>query len=92
MMAPRKSKHAQTRARQRGYRDSDIDFVIKHGTNVDDGSFLTDGVVHRAIEKRKQEIRQFSRLKGTVVILQENVVASVYRPDKRRAKKLMGRR
>ena len=41
-MAPRKSKHAQTRARQRGYRDSDIDFVIKHGTNVDDGSFLTD--------------------------------------------------
>ena len=91
-MAPRKSKHAQTRARQRGYRDSDIDFVIQHGTNVDDGSFLTDGDVHRAIEKRKQEIQQFSRLKGTVVILRENVVLTVYRPDKRRAQKLIGRR
>jgi len=91
-MAPRKSKHAQARARQRGYRDSDIDFVIKHGTNVDDGSFLTDGDVHKAIEKRKQEIQQFSRLKGTVVILQENVVVTVYRPDTRRAKKLIGRR
>jgi hypothetical protein len=91
-MAPRKSKHAQTRARQRGYRDSDIDFVMKHGTNVEDGSFLTDGDVHRAIEKRKQEIQQFSRLKGTVVILRENVVLTVYRPDKRRAQKLIGRR
>ena len=91
-MAFRKSKHAQARARQRGYRDSDIDFVMKHGTDVDDGSFLTDGDVHRAIEKRKQEIQQFSRLKGTVVILRRNMVATVYRPDKRRTKKLIGRR
>ena len=91
-MAFRKSKHAQARARQRGYRDSDIDFVMKHGTDVDDGSFLTDGDVHRAIEKRKQEIQQFSRLKGTVVILRRNMVATVYRPDKRRAQKLIGLR
>ena len=91
-MAPRKSKHAQARARQRGYRDSDIDFVMKHGTDVDDGSFLTDGDVHRAIEKRKQEIQQFSRLKGTVVIVSGNTAVSIYRPDKRRAKKLIGLR
>jgi len=91
-MAFRKSKHAQARARQRGYRDSDIDFVMKHGTDVDDGSFLTDGDVHRAIEKRKQEIQQFSRLKGTVVIVSGNTAVSIYRPDKRRTKKLIGRR
>ena len=91
-MAPRKSKHAQVRARQRGYRDSDIDFVIKHGTNVDDGSFLTDGDVHKAIEKRKQEIQQFSRLKGTVVIVSGDTIVTTYRPDKRRTKRLLGLR
>ena len=91
-MAPQKSKHAQARARQRGYRDSDIDFVIKHGTNVDDGSFLTDGDVHKAIEKRKQEIQQFSRLKGTVVIVSGDTIVTTYRPDKRRVQKLIGRR
>ena len=91
-MKLRNSQHARARIRQRGFRDSDINFVMKHGTDVDDGSFLTDGDVHRAIEKRKQEIQQFSRLKGTVVILRRNMVATVYRPDQRRAKKLIGRR
>jgi hypothetical protein len=90
-MKPPKSKHAQARARQRGYRDSDIDFVMKHGTAVDDGSFLSDGDSHRAIEKLKQKIQKFSRLKGTVVIQRGDTVVTVYRPDKCRTKKLMGR-
>jgi len=64
---------------------------MKHGTAVDDGSFLSDGDVHRAIEERRQQIQQFNRLRGTVVIQRGDMVVTVYRPDKCRTKKLMGR-
>ena len=92
MMELRNSQHARARIRQRGFRDSDIDFVMKHGTDVDAGSFLTDKDVQSGIEAAKKVIRDLARLKGTMVIVSGNTAVSIYRPDKRRTKKLIGRR
>jgi Cys-tRNA synthase (O-phospho-L-seryl-tRNA:Cys-tRNA synthase) len=90
VMELRNSKHAQTRIRQRGFRDSDIDFVRKHGTDVDAGSLLTDKDAQRGIEAAKKQIRDLNRLKGTAVIVGGDTAVSIYRPDKRRFKKLIG--
>jgi hypothetical protein len=85
------SQHAEVRLRQRGYRDRDVDVVLAHGTPLDEATVLTDEDVARAISAMKREIRDIERLRGTAVILADGVVASVYRPDRRRLRRFMGR-
>ncbi len=83
------SKHVLVRTRQRGYREKDIETVRKHGTDVDAGFVLTDQDAQRGIEANEKENKDLERLKGTAVIVAGDTAVSIYRPDKRRRKKLM---
>lgn len=83
--------HAETRMRQRGYKDEDVDLVFRVGTRVADDAFLlTDKDAARAIRKRKQEIQQLERLRGSQVIVEGETLITLYhttmRPRRRNRK------
>jgi hypothetical protein len=85
-----KTKHGRRRMQQRGYRNADIELVMQHGTDVDDGYMLTNQDVHRAVERLKRRIRKLERLKGTYVVLGEsNELITTYRPDSYRTTRLL---
>jgi hypothetical protein len=85
------SRHAETRLRQRGFRDQDVEVVLVHGTPLNEATVLTDADVASAVAAKKREIHDLERLRGTAVILADGVVASVYRPSRRRLRRFMGR-
>lgn len=85
------TRHAETRMRQRGYKDEDVDLVFRVGTRVADDAFLlTDKDAARAIRKRKQEIQQLERLRGSQVIVEGETLITLYhttiRPRRRNRK------
>lgn len=92
------SKHAAIRARQRGYCQNDIRFVIEHGTEVPEGYLLRRKDVRSIVEHNKLtsnvHVERAIRLVGTFVpITTDGRAASVYRPCSRKCKHLLhGRR
>ncbi len=63
----RLTHHAETRMRQRGFRNVDVSLVLSVATRVaDDAFFLSDKDAAREIERRRRGIqRQLERLRGT---------------------------
>ncbi|WP_444452287.1 hypothetical protein ACTTAI_14780 [Rhodobacter capsulatus] len=79
--------HAEARMRQRGYRDADIGFVLSVATRVaEDAFFLSDKDASREIERRRHEIQQLERLRGTKVILEGESFVTIYHSDRRAAR------
>ncbi len=92
------SKHAATRARQRGYSQSDIRFVIENGTEVPDGYLLRKKDIRLMVEDEeltgKALMTWATKLEGTFVpSTKDGRAMSVYRPSSRKRKHLLhGRR
>ena len=85
-----KTKHARRRMQQRGYRNTDIELVMQHGTDVDDGYLLSNQDVHRVVKRLKRQIRKLEHLKGTYVVLGEgSELITAYRPDSYRTTRLL---
>jgi hypothetical protein len=84
------TKHARVRMRQRGYRGFDIELVLRYGTERQEAVVLTDADVERGVRRLKQEIQALERLNGTAIVSGGEVVRTVYRPSKRRMRKLLG--
>ena len=81
------TSHAEARMRQRGYRDADIGFVLSVATRVsEDAFFLSDKDAAREIERRRHEIQQLERLRGTKVILEGESFITIYHADRRAAR------
>ena len=85
------SRHASERAQQRGFKPSDLELILGNGTTYSEATVLTRKDAEQAIRQRKREIQDLERLKGAAVIHQAGVVATMYRPGKRRLRKLRGR-
>ncbi len=78
------TKHADVRMRQRGFRKADVDLVLSIATRVGEDAFLmTDHDAAREIEKRKREIQQLERLRGTKVIVQGDVLITLYHVERK---------
>jgi hypothetical protein len=70
--------------RQRGFRNADVNLVISVATRVaDDAFFLSDKDAAREIERRRHEIQQLERLRGTKLILEGQNVITLYHPDRK---------
>jgi hypothetical protein len=82
------TKHAIARLRQRGYRESDLELVIRFGTEVADGVTLRRRDADRRIGEIKRQLSDLERLKGTHVVLQDDVVVTTYRVSKHNRRKL----
>lgn len=73
------TRHADVRMRQRGFRKFDIDLVIAEATRVaEDAFFLSDQDAARGIERRKQEIQQLERLRGSKIIVEGGALITLY--------------
>lgn len=84
------SRHAETRAQQRGIRESDIPLIVAVGTPIDDDSiFLNERDVEREIQQHKRIISALERLSGCRVVLGGENVVTVYRPSRRTEKRLL---
>lgn len=77
------TQHAETRMRQRGFRNADIDLVLSVGTRIaDDAFFVSNHDVMREIERRRREIQQLERLRGSKLVVQGETVITLYHSDK----------
>lgn len=96
MLELRLTRHAEVRMRQRGFRKVDIDFVVSVATRVaDDAYVLTNKDAAREIERRKREIQQIERLRGSKIIMEGGALITLYRvnaPSRRTASAISGGR
>ena len=78
------TQHAETRMRQRGFRSADVSLVLSVATRVaDDAFFLSDKDAAREIERRRHEIQQLERLRGTKLIVDCENVITLYHSDRK---------
>ena len=74
------SRHAKERARQRGYRLSDLPLVVEYGSPVHDGFILTARDVARAQAEVKQVLDRLPRLVNVFVPIEEGLARTIYLP------------
>jgi hypothetical protein len=83
------SRHAEERARQRGYRESDLALIVDHGTPVHDGYVMTPRDVAAFELWAKRTAVRMRRLSGSFVAVAESTITSVYRPAKPKRRRLL---
>lgn len=76
------TKHAQRRIRQRGCRESEIDFVFSHGTLCRDGVLLTNRDRDHLIEEYRRMIQLAEKLAGMFIACEGETVKTVFRADR----------
>ena len=83
------SRHAATRASQRGYRATDLALVAEFGTSTPDGALL----LRRDVEQIRCEVTRLlarlDRLVGTAVILREETLVSVFRVTRAQRRRMV---
>lgn len=85
--------HAETRMRQRGFRNTDVSLVLSVATRVaDDAFFLSDKDAVREIERRRHEIQQLERLRGTKLVVDGEDVITLYHSDRKPSQAYSGKR
>lgn len=73
------TRHGEARMRQRGYRDADVALVLNAATRVaDDAYLLTNQDAAREIARRKREIQQLERLRGSKIIVEGTTLITLY--------------
>lgn len=73
------TRHGQARMQQRGYRQADITLALALATQIDEDQFmLTHEDASREIARRKQEIQQLERLRGTRLVVVGGRLVTLY--------------
>lgn len=87
------TQHAETRMRQRGYRNADVTLVLSVATRVaEDAFFLSDKDAAREIQRRRHEIQQLERLRGTKLIVERENVITLYHSDQKLSRQASSKR
>ncbi len=78
------TRHAETRMAQRGIRDTDVDFLLAHGTDMGaDRIMLTKRDAAKAIRDLKKRIADIERLTGKVIVVAEGCLVTAYHGSRR---------
>ena len=83
------TQHALHRIRQRGFRESDVDLILDHGTPTRDGVVLSSRDVGQLVAGYRRAIAALERLSGAAVFLADGHVVSVYRPNARKVRAML---
>ncbi|MBA1444849.1 MAG: hypothetical protein M3H12_14810 [Chromatiales bacterium] len=86
---PRISFHAQQRLRQRGLREADLERMRQCGEEFSDGYLMSDRAISERVSVLKAEIQHLERLKGIVIIEQDDTLVTVYRSDRKRRRRIL---
>lgn len=81
------SGHAAMRARQRGYRASDLELVERYGTVTSRGVVLLRSDVERLRQNQARLLSRLDRLVGSAVIVRDDTVVSVFRATRMQRRK-----
>ena len=77
------TRHAETRIRQRGFRESDLDVLVRFGEEFSDGTLMiTDRAHQAAVAEKKKEIAQLDRLRGMKAPIKNGNILTVYKTPK----------
>lgn len=79
------SFHAEVRMSQRGYSKHDIELVRLFGTPVQDGYMVT----RADVEALFRDLQRLERIEGTFLAEQGGAAVTVYRPGKKRRRRIM---
>ncbi len=89
------TKHGEQRAKQRGFRGSDVELIRRCGTPVEDRHaevyLLRNKDVEREISARKQEIQRLEGMRGSQVVIINNQLVTVLHTSRSYAKSLLRR-
>ena len=77
--------HAEVRMSQRGYSKHDLELVRLFGTPVQDGYLVT----RADVETLSQDLQRLERIEGTFLVEQAGAAVTVYRPGKKRRRRVM---
>ena len=83
------SFHAQQRLQQRGLNGSDIDLIMVHGTETNDGYYLRRRDVKEAEKELRKLINQLNSLVGKYVVVDGDTIITAYHPSKKKQKGLL---
>lgn len=83
------SKHALGRARQRGLHKSDIEFILRYGTDTKDGAILSRNDAEEIIAAAKKVIHLVERLKNKRVVSDGADVITVFHATRRQQHALL---
>lgn len=83
------SNHAASRMQQRGFRVADIDFVVKHGSQVGDGYVLSDSDTAELEAEARATLETARRLRGTYVPRAEQTVKTVFKASRKQLARLL---
>ena len=81
--------HAQQRSQQRGLSASDLNMVLRHGTQTKDGYFLRKSDVKSLEMALRKKIDRLHRLSGKYVVVDGDTVVTTYHPTKKKQKKIL---
>ena len=74
------SRHGAARRQQRGFSHDDIAMLIDSATQISPDAYLMRKAdAEREIARRKREIQRLERLKGSVIVVSEGRIVTMYR-------------
>ena len=83
------TNHANERLRQRGLKESDVEFIINNGTVRGTKAMLTNKDRQELIRKAKKTISIVTRLAGKQLIVDGDDVITVYHANTRQQRRFM---
>jgi hypothetical protein len=81
--------HAQRRASQRNVASADVALACEIGTHLQDGVYVRNADVDRAVADLKQRIAHIERLRRLWVAWPDDAIVTVYRPRRCRAARIL---
>lgn len=73
------SRHAQTRMRQRGFSERDIELIVRCGSDVRRGLRQLRGKdIDNEIKRVKRRIQDLERLRNSAVVMEDDMVITCY--------------
>jgi hypothetical protein len=86
------SRHAVHRMNQRGFREQDIDLVLRCGTLISDDTFmLRNKDVDREIRDCKRELQQLERLRNSKIVVANGTLVTCFHASTKHLKTVLRR-
>ena len=86
------TRHAEARMSQRGIRNSDLDVLLDHGTEIgQDRLLLRTRDAEMAIQDLKKRMARIQRLTGKVIVVSEGTLITAYHQSNSRRTNRKGR-
>jgi hypothetical protein len=77
--------------RQRSLREDDVEFILRHGTETDDGVLLTARDVQELVRGAKRLIETAERLRCKRVATRDGAIITAFHADRRQQHALLHR-